>query len=125
MDFEHETPISDQAVTALKELRARNPGIGDAWVFPAPKDASRPSCRFLARRWWHRAERIAGLAHINGLGWHGLRRKFATELKNVPLTDLSQLGGWKTTKTVVDCYQKPDEETMRTALQDRGRIGRI
>ena len=124
MGFEHETPLSDQAANALKELRENNPGISEAWVFPYPGHDSRPTCRFLARQWWHRAEKIAGLSHIDGLGWHGLRRKFATELKHMPLKDLSQLGGWKATKTVLDCYQKADEDTMRTALQERGRVAR-
>lgn len=51
MGFEHETPLSGQAVTALKELRENNPGIGEAWVVPAAKDASKPTDRYLAREW--------------------------------------------------------------------------
>lgn len=62
------------------------------------------------------------MEHIDGLGWHGLRRKFATELKSVPLTDLSHLGGWKTATTVIECYQQPDEVTMRKALMERKRL---
>ena len=37
----------------------------------------------------------AGVEHVDGLGYHSLRRKFATELKGIPLKDLCQLGGWK------------------------------
>jgi hypothetical protein len=33
-------------------------------------------------------------------GWHSFRRKFATELKHIPLKDLCDLGGWKDSRTV-------------------------
>ncbi len=54
-----------------------------------------------------------------GLGWHSLRRKFATELKHTPLKDLCYLGGWKEPQTILKCYQRPDESTMREALEVR------
>ena len=53
------------------------------------------------------------------LGRHSLRRKFATELKHTPLKDLCYLGGWKEPQTVLKCYQRPDESTMREALEGR------
>ena len=52
-----------------------------------------------------------------------LRRKFATELKDTPLTDLAQLGGWKSIQTILTCYQQPDEATMREALKRRKSVG--
>ena len=51
-------------------------------------------------------------------GWHSLRRKFATELKEIPLKDLCHLGGWKRPSTMT-CYQTPDESTQRSALAHR------
>ena len=51
-----------------------------------------------------------------------MRRKFATELKHVPLKDLCLLGGWKEPQTVLKCYQRPDECTMRDAMEQRGRL---
>ena len=62
---------------------------------------------------------LAGLPVVTRRGWHSLRRKFATELKSIPLTDLCALGGWKESQTVLKCYQQPDEATMRTALEQR------
>ena len=53
------------------------------------------------------------------LGWHSLRRKFATELKDTPLKDLCALDGWKDHNTVLKCYQHADEATMREALAKR------
>jgi hypothetical protein len=69
--------------------------------------------------WWQWLEALAGVPHQPGLGWHALRRKFATELKHVPLKDLCYLGGWKDPQTVLKCYQRPDETTMREALASR------
>jgi hypothetical protein len=37
----------------------------------------------------------------------------------VPLKDLSSLGGWKDTQTLLKCYLKEDEEAMVQALQSR------
>ena len=93
--------------------------VGTAWVFPAPKNSSSPCSRHLLRAWWKRAECLAGIEHVQGLGFHGLRRAFATDLKNEPLVDLCHLGGWKDPQTVVKCYQRPDEATMREALKRR------
>jgi hypothetical protein len=52
-----------------------------------------------------------------------VRRKFATELKDLPLKDLCYLGGWKDPKTLLTCYQQPDEEGMRRALLARRPFG--
>ena len=93
--------------------------IGDTWVFLSPGDPSRPCSRYLVQKWWEAARERAGLAGIAGLGWHALRRKFASELKHTPLRDVCALGGWKTAETVLTCYQRPDEVTMREALRER------
>ena len=121
--MEHETPLTPEAVQALEEARKYNPGIGEAWVFPAPKNESEACSRYLMRDWWSRAETFAGLKHENGRAWHGLRRKFATDLKTVPLPDLCQLGGWRTSRTILECYQQPDAETQRLALLSRREVG--
>jgi hypothetical protein len=34
----------------------------------------------------------------------------------VPLRDLADLGGWKSTKTVVSVYQQPSEDAQRRGL---------
>lgn len=82
-------------------------GGGETWTRSA-SSTTRPQ-----------GEEAAGLEYVHGLGWHGLRRKFPTELKAVPLPDLQHLGGWKTHRTILDCYQQPDEATMRQGLESR------
>jgi integrase len=101
------------------EVQKRSLTIGEAWILPSPKDSSRASSRHLVKNWWYRAEKAAELDHVKGLGWHSLRRKFATELKEIPLKDLCELGGWKSHETILKCYQSADEDTMREALKTR------
>jgi hypothetical protein len=59
---------------------------------------------------------------LKRLGWHSLRRKFATGLKAAPRKDLCELGGWKDASTILKCYQRPDEEAMRVALRNRSTL---
>jgi integrase len=121
--FDHTTPLSSEALEALKTERKAHPVIGEAWVFPGSEDVAKPCSPGLFRVWWERSESLAALKHEPGRGWHSLRRKFATELKDVPLPDLCQLGGWKDPKTLLRCYQRPDAGTMRAALASRARLG--
>jgi integrase len=121
--FEHTTPLTEPAIAALRAARRSQSTIGDTWVFPSPRNPERPCSRHLMRDWWEDARKRAGLDHIPRLGWHALRRKFASELKHTPLRDLCELGGWKNATTVLTCYQQPDESTMRDALKLRRAIG--
>ena len=114
--YEHRTPVTVEAIAVLEEARTRNPGIGDAPVLPSPKYPTMPVSRPLARVWWTRAQKLAGLEPKRGRGWHSLRRKFASDLMDQPLKVLCELGGWKTAKTVLQCYQRADEAQLRKAL---------
>ena len=113
---EHRTPVTAMARAALEEARRRNPGIGDAPA--APKDPFACMGRSLARDWWKRAERFAGLEPKRGRGWHSLRRRFASDVMDLPLKVLCDLGGWKTAETVLQCYQRPDEDRLRKAIEE-------
>ena len=121
--YEHQTPITSTASAVLAEARRRNPGIGEAPVMPAPKDPSACMTRWLASTWWKKAERLAGLGPKRGRGWHSLRRKFASDLMDLPLKVLCELGGWKTAETVLQCYQRPDEDRLRRALEEYRGVG--
>ncbi len=118
---EHVTPVTPEALEALEEARRNNPGAGEAPVLPAPKNPSKCMGPTLAQGWWGRAERLAGLEPQPGRGWHSLRRKFASDMMDQPLKVLCELGGWKTAKTVLECYQHADEGQLRKALEARRR----
>ena len=119
---EHVTPVTVEALGVLEEARTRNPGPGEAPLLPAPKNPANCMGAGLAQVWWGRAERLAGLDPKPGRGWHSLRRKFASDLMDQPLKVLCELGGWKDAKTVLRCYQKPDEGQLRKALEARRRV---
>ncbi len=119
--YEHRTPMTAEAVAVLEQARERSAGIEVAPVLPAPRDPSRCAGRTLVRLWWNRAQKLAGLEPKRGRGWHSLRRKFASDLMDQPLKVLCDLGGWKTAKTVLQCYQRADEGQLRKALEARPR----
>lgn len=125
VDWEHRTPLSGEATEALRRARTEHPAIGDTRVFPSPEDPSRPCSRHLVRNWWSAAqvtlEQRGLLTSVKGLGWHSLRRKFANDFRELPLKDLAVLGGWKDTRTIVQCYQQGSEERMREAIANRPR----
>jgi integrase len=118
--LEHSTVLSEELVNTLKVARRAAARIGDGWVFPSPTEPEKPIRRDLLRDWWQKLKVKAKLDRVRGRGWHSLRRKFATDLKHdTPLADLCALGGWKDHNTVLRCYMRPDEVTMRAALSRR------
>ena len=119
--YEHITPLTDEAITALEEARRMGTGKGNAPVLPSSKDATRCMHRVTAFQWWRKAQTLAGLEPKARRGWHSLRRKFASDLMDLPLKVLCELGGWKDAQTVLRCYQRPDAGQLRTALEGRGR----
>ncbi|WP_420448548.1 tyrosine-type recombinase/integrase [Candidatus Palauibacter sp.] len=120
--YEHITPVTDEALAALEEARTISGGTGDGPVLPALTDASRCVGRSLPSFWWQRAQTLAALEPKPGRGWHSLRRKFASDLMDQPLKVLCELGGWKTAKTVLQCYQQADSGQLRQALANRRRV---
>ena len=119
--YEHATPVTDEALDTLAEARAMNPATGEAPVLPAPRNPLAVAGAARLHAWWQKAQILAGLEPKPGRGWHSLRRKFASDLMDQPLKVLCQLGGWKTAKTVLRCYQRAGEGQLRKALDDRRR----
>ena len=119
--YEHTTPLTAEALAALEEARVLSAGSGNGPVLPAPRDPSQCAGRTLVGYWWRKAQKLAGLDPKRGRGWHSLRRKFASDLMNVPLKVLCDLGGWKEAQTILRCYQQADEVQLRTALDNRRR----
>ena len=120
--YEHRTPVTDEVIAVIEEALGRNPARGDAPVLPSTQDPSLCIRRWMLGDRWRKAERLAGLEPKRGRGWHSLRRKFASDLMALPLKVLCELGGWKEAKTVLRCYQQPDEVQLRAAIESRQRV---
>lgn len=122
MKREHTTPLLPEHVDTFKRLRRQCQSIGDGWVFASPLDPERSISRRQFQRWWAQLEATAGLARVKGRGWHSLRRKFASDNDELPAAQLMALGGWSSYKTIVEIYQKPREDALRSALSRRGEV---
>ncbi len=71
---------------------------------------------------WKRLAARAGLPTGMRYGWHSVRRKFASELKQTNLKDLCALGGWKAAATLLTCYVAADDGTQCDALAQRRKL---
>jgi hypothetical protein len=88
----HFTPLTQATFGALQKAKTQAPALGNTWIFVerrpyAGLSVNRPRRREQFIKWWSRAEELAKLPRVAGMGWHSLRRQFATELKHIPLTD--------------------------------------
>ena len=92
--------------------------MGDTWIFPHPRNAG-PRARHAFSKWWLEAGQLAELEHDQPWGFHALRRQFASELKDEPMSDIAPLGGWKSTTTLLTCYIETDQGTVKRALERR------
>ncbi|MCY3942332.1 MAG: tyrosine-type recombinase/integrase [Gemmatimonadetes bacterium] len=119
--YEHTTPLTAEALDALEHARKMGRGRKNGPVLPSSRDATKSTNRVSAFLWWKKAQTLAGLEPKPGRGWHSLRRKFATDLMDLPLKVLCELGGWKSPQTVLRCYQQADAGQLRTALENRPR----
>ena len=91
--YEHITPLTGEALAVLEEARRTGAGTGNAPVLSSPGDPARCVSRMRAFRWWKKAQTLAGLEPKRGRAWHSLRRKFASDLMDLPLKVLCELGG--------------------------------
>lgn len=98
-------------VSELKQFQARLAGVG-GWVFPAERLPDQPMDRWLFERWLLVAESDAKLPKLVGGVWHPYRRKWAMERKQWPIRDVAAVGGWKSHRSLLECYAQADRETM-------------
>lgn len=120
-------PISGTARRALDRHTARMrrldlPGIGDAPLFPSPKDPSETVGRHVADRWLRKAETKAKVDPHDGSLWHAYRRRWATVRKHLPATDVAEAGGWNGPETLQRVYQQADQETMLRVVLEGGAL---
>jgi integrase len=105
-------PMSAAVRATLDALLAERPGIGPAYLFPAPKDPAKPVDRWFIGKRLRRAERLAEVPKQSGSLFHAYRRKWGTERKHLPIQDVAQAGGWKNTACLATIYQQPDDATL-------------
>jgi integrase len=110
-------PLSDAVAAALLRYRDRRPAVESTWIFPAALNSDQPSDRHLFDDWLRTAEQRAGLPKLKGGLWHPFRRMWAMCRKNMPISDVMEVGGWDDYETFKK-YQQPDHGTMLRILED-------
>ncbi len=111
-------PISPAVRAALDRILKDRPGIGGAFLFPAPTNPNEPVTYERVRTWLLEAEVVAGLSKQDGSLWHAFRRAWATARKGHSVRDVAEAGGWASTETLLRCYQQPDPDTMLRVVLD-------
>lgn len=113
---EWKAPVTPEVREALENLRCERPGVGEAYIFPAPESKGHVRVD-VAGKWLRAAEEKAkGHTHKKGFGWHAFRRMWATKRKHLPAKDVAAAGGWKDTATLQRVYQHADPETMEAVV---------
>ncbi|MCH7860942.1 MAG: tyrosine-type recombinase/integrase [Proteobacteria bacterium] len=116
------TPISPEVRARLLRVIRERPGLGDAPLFPAPRDPRKPVDDVTLRVYLRSAEKAAGVERLPHDSFHGLRRKFVTERKHLPDVDVAAAGGWTETDSLKQCYQQADEATMLQVVLSGGQL---
>jgi integrase len=104
-------------VAELRQFQARLSGIG-GWVFPSTRFPDQVMDRWAMVKWLLVAEADAGLPKLVGGVWHPYRRKWAMERKHWPIRDVAAVGGWKSIRSLVECYAQSDRGTMRAVVNE-------
>jgi len=118
-------PVTPDVRDELERFRRERPGLGEALLFPAPNNPTKPVSVQIATHWLRRAEKLAELQPLPGGAWHPFRRRWATERKHLSPKDVAAVGGWVDTTTLQKCYQVADEETMEAVVLQPRRLRQV
>lgn len=122
MKKEWTVPISREVRKAIDRTVAKRPGIGAAFLFPAPNHPSESVGIEVASAWLIKAEKLAKIEKQSGSLWHAYRRKWATERKHLPAPDVAAAGGWSDLNTLTQVYQQPDMATMERVVSEPAKL---
>ncbi len=114
-------PIGGGLRDELRRFR-RELGAVAGWVFAYQAKPDQPLNRYWFDKGLRQAESLAGLKPLNGGLWHPYRRKWGTERKHLPVTDVALAGGWKDTSTLLTCYTQPDDATLLKVLNEPRKV---
>jgi integrase len=120
------SPVTPEVRAELEALRRDRMAVGLAavFLFPSVNDTTASLSYKTATLWLRAAEKLAGLEPLPHGAWHPFRRRWASERKHLPLSDVAAAGGWVETTTLQRCYIQADEETLETVVLTPKRLGR-
>jgi hypothetical protein len=106
---------------ALRRFRQRLGAVG-GWVLADARDPPIPVDRNQLSRCLKTAEKDAGLPKLDGGLWHPYRRKWATERKQQPVTDVAAAGRWQNTTTLMTCNQQPTNDALVAVMNEPWKV---
>jgi hypothetical protein len=104
-----------------RQFRRQLTAVGGL-CFPAEFDANTAMDRHLFKKWLRHAETKAKLPKLVGGLWHPYRRKWATERKALPITEVAAAGGWRDTGTLLECYQQPTNDVLLAVMSEPTKV---
>jgi integrase len=122
LGFEAITPIGTDARGALELYLREHPSVGDAPLFPASADPSRPIGKEMAGYWLTKAERLAKLEHMDRGGFHAFRRAYASERRHLPAQDVAASAGWRSLKVMTTAYMQADAATVYSVVESKAAV---
>jgi integrase len=114
-------PVPDVLLAELRRVQ-RHLGVVGGLVFPSQRRPETPMSRHEFQLWLKAAEVRAGLPKLEGGLWHPYRRKWATERKQLPITDVAAAGGWHDTGTLLACYQQPTNDALLAVMSEERKV---
>lgn len=128
-------PLLPEAVEALRRVPVR--GIGEAWVFPAATDPTKPTSRHTFQSWLRRAkstllasiedeeERRQMAGQLRGLGYHGEKRAGVRDpaFRALP-PGLQEHVARTNYRTLKDVYDEITVEDARKAMEAARQVAR-
>lgn len=121
-DKEWNVPINSTVRAAINRITRERPAIGDAFLFPSPRNPRCPISKDLASGWLERAEVLAEIGKLDGSLFHAYRRGWATSRKGLPDVDVAKAGGWSDLTSLKTAYQQPDVDTLYKVVSEPAEI---
>lgn len=121
-ELERTVPLGPLARRAVDRVMEERPGVGKAYLFPAPTDPSKPVPYRTTLKWLKLAYAEVEVERPDMGGWHQFRRLWAMERKHLPGVDVAWAGGWQSERTLQTVYEQPDEQTTLQVVLEHGEL---
>ena len=110
--------IGPDVRAAIDKALARRPGIGEGWLFAAPRKPAVYVSRSVADKWLRTAEKAAGLETQRGSLWHAYKRARVSAWIDAgfPLTAIGQATGNRDERNLLRAYGHAVDSTVQTMV---------
>lgn len=117
-------PLPPDARAAIDEALRLNPVVGEKYLFPAPKAKGKPWGAHYTWDQLRKAEKAAGVEHMDHGAFHPYRRKWRRERKHLPDADVAAAGGWLSVQTLA-IYDGADDATLLSVVMEPRKLREV